>query len=178
VPITLIRHGRWDVVEGRRFRGHGVDLTPLSPAGTADAEAAGRALAASPPDLILSSPMTRALQTAMIISWHVDRPVVVEMDLHEWMPDDSQQWNDGTVPASAAADLEACGGEWPRDETRGWEPLSAVRARVGAVLARYDDGRRLLVVCHSVVIQAVTGVRDIGHCVPVPCTVGQLSSQQ
>jgi broad specificity phosphatase PhoE len=100
------------------------------------------------------------------------------MDLHEWMPDDMQQWNDGTVPAAAAAELEACGGEWPPDETRGWEPLSAVRARVGAVLDRYDDGRAVLVVCHSVVIQAITGVRDIGHCVPVPCAVGQRSSQQ
>jgi broad specificity phosphatase PhoE len=178
VPVTLIRHGRWDVDGGRRFRGHGVDLTPLSPEGIADAEAAGRALVLSPPDLILSSPMTRALQTAMIISRHVDRAVVVEMDLHEWMPDDTQQWIDGTVPAAAAAELEACGGEWPRHETRGWEPLSAVRARAVAVMDRYDDGRELLVVCHSVVIRAVTGVRDVGHCVPVPCAVDQPSSQQ
>jgi broad specificity phosphatase PhoE len=168
VGIVLVRHGRVEISDGRRFKGHGVDLTPLSPEGVSEAEAAGRALVASPPDLILSSPMTRALQTAMIISWHVQRRVVVEMDLHEWMPDDRQDWQDGTIPQAAAADMEALGGEWPPGETRRWEPLSVVRSRVEAVLDRYREVGELLVVCHSVVIQAVAGVAACGHCEPVP----------
>jgi broad specificity phosphatase PhoE len=168
VTVTFIRHGSWDVIEGRRFKGHGVDLTPLSPAGVAEAEGVGRALATGPPDLILASPMTRALQTAMIISWHVDRRVVVEMDLHEWMPDHNQQWEDGCVPESAAREMRACGGEWPRGPARSWEPLSSVRKRVSAVLERYVDVENLAVVCHSVVIEAMTGVSASRHCEPMP----------
>jgi broad specificity phosphatase PhoE len=168
VTVTFVRHGRAEFAEGRRFKGHGIDLTPLSPDGVAEAEAAGRALAMGPPDLILSSPMTRALQTAMIISWHVDRRVVVEMDLHEWMPDDKQQWQDGAVPDSAAREMKACGGEWPSGQIRSWEPLSAVRQRVNAVFGRYLDIADLAVVCHSVVIEAMTGVSGSGHCERVP----------
>jgi broad specificity phosphatase PhoE len=178
VSVTLIRHGRIVIEDGRRFKGHGVDLAPLCREGVAEAEAAGRTLAAAPPDLILSSPMTRALQTAMILSWHVDRRVVVELDLHEWMPDAAQDWQDGVLPTAAYADMDACGGEWPAGETRGWEPLSSVRARVDAVLARHRDVADLLVVCHSVVIQAVTGMAGAAHCVPVPVVAGQASSQQ
>ena len=37
--------------------------------------------------LIVSSPYTRALQTASIISRAVDIPLQVEMELHEWLPD-------------------------------------------------------------------------------------------
>ena len=169
MAVMFLRHGRWDVEHGRRFRGHGVDLTPLSPDGEDDAEAAGHALAAAPPNLILASPMTRALQTAMIVAWHVDRPVVVELDLHEWMPDDTQSWIDGTVPQAAAAEMRSCGGEWPLGETRAWEPLSAIRRRVGAVIDRRRNAGDLLVVCHSVVIEAMTGLRDAAHCEPVPC---------
>ena len=166
--ITLVRHGRVEISDGRRFKGHGVDLTPLSPEGLIEAERIGRSLVSSPPDLILSSPMTRALQTAMIISWHVDRRVVVELDLHEWMPDDRQDWQDGTIPQAAASEMNALGGEWPLGETRHWEPLSVVRARVEAVFDRYVEVDDLLVVCHSVVIQAVAGVAGCGHCERVP----------
>jgi hypothetical protein len=44
-----------------------------------------------------------------------------------------------------------------------------VRRRVGAVLERYAEVGHLTVVCHSVVIQALTGVRDAPHCAVVPC---------
>src|SRR5213592_673937 len=74
VPVTFIRHGIWDVTEGPTVQGS-LGRPPLSRAGVAEAEAAGRALSMGPPRLILSSPMTRALQTAMIISWVVDRRV-------------------------------------------------------------------------------------------------------
>ncbi len=170
MTVTLLRHGRWDVEDGRRFRGHGVDLTPLSRAGIGDAEVVGRTLAGVPPDLVLASPMTRALQTALIVARHVDRSVVVELDLHEWTPDGAQSWVDGTIPEAAAADLRACCGEWPPGETRAWEPLSSVRQRAASAIDRHRDAGDLLVVCHSVVIEALTGMRDVGHCVPVAFT--------
>ena len=151
-----MRHGHtaYDVVH--RFLGHGRDLASLSTDGVAQSERAAEALVAAPPDAIISSPMTRALQTATIIGHRIDRPVAVEVDLHEWMPDAEQQWHGPAVPTAAYDDLTACGGEWPPGADRAWEPLSAIRARVDPVLDRH--GGDLLVVCHSVVIQAMTGV--------------------
>jgi broad specificity phosphatase PhoE len=163
VTITLLRHGRteYDVVD--RFIGHGRDLAPLTSAGIADAERAATSLAATPVDLVVSSPMTRALQTAMIVGRRLDREVVVELDLHEWMPDSAQRWHGPTVPTEAYDALRSAGGEWPSGTTPGWEPLSAVRARAWAAIGRHDDRGDLLVVCHSVVIEALTGVAGCGH---------------
>ncbi len=168
MTVTLLRHGRadYDVVD--RFVGHGRDLAPLTPDGNADAERAASALAGTPPDLILASPMTRALQTAMIVGRRVDRDVVVELDLHEWMPDSTQRWHGPTVPLAAYAELRAAGGEWPAGTTAGWEPLSSVRARARAAIDRHRDRGHLLVVGHSVVIEALTGIAGCGHGETVP----------
>ena len=163
MTITLLRHGRTEYGVVDRFVGHGRDLAPLTRAGIADAERAARSLAATPVDVIVSSPMTRALQTAMIVGRRLDREVVVELDLHEWMPDGTQRWHGPTVPADAYDALRTAGGEWPPGTTPGWEPLSAVRQRAAAAIGRHDDDGDLLVVCHSVVIQALTGVAGCGH---------------
>jgi broad specificity phosphatase PhoE len=158
VTITLLRHGHAGYEAVEHFVGHGRDLAPLSAQGIAAVERAVARLASHPPDVVLSSPMTRALQTAAIVGRCLDREVVVEVDLHEWMPDADQRWRSWDEVAAAVRDFRAFGGEWPDGEPRSWEPMSAVRRRVGAVLGRHDDGRDLLVVTHSMVIEAVTGV--------------------
>jgi broad specificity phosphatase PhoE len=92
--FLLIRHASWDVgyAPPDRFRGHGIDLVPLTPAGLVEAENLALRLAdGGSIDKVVSSPMTRALQTAMILSRRLMKPVDVELDLHEWVPDLSQQ---------------------------------------------------------------------------------------
>jgi broad specificity phosphatase PhoE len=166
MPFLLIEHGsvEYDAYPGR-FRGHGIDLLPLSRQGVADAEALALRLEASGGlDLIVSSSMARAMHTAMILSWRLGTHVDVELDLHEWVPDLSQQWSDGEVPRAAYEDLVACGGEWPEGQQRSWEPHSSVRRRVLAVLARYANAGSVGVVCHSGVIEALTGVSHIESC--------------
>ena len=164
----LVRHGSVDYdAYPNRFRGHGIDLIPLTHAGKAEAEALALRLAdRGPVDAIVTSPMTRAIQTAMILSWHLTCPVDVELDLHEWVPDTAQQWSNSDVPRTAYEELIACGGEWPSGEQRPWEPHSAVRRRVGAVLQRYAHVERVVVVTHSGVIEAMAGVSGIDRPVP------------
>jgi hypothetical protein len=74
MPFLLVRRGSvdYDAYPGR-FRGHGIDLLPLSPQGLLDVETAVPVLQAAGTDLIVSSPMARALQTATILSWRLDR---------------------------------------------------------------------------------------------------------
>ena len=64
----LVRHGKTDYSEKNTgiYQGYGVNLAPLSAKGIKDAEKAADFLKKQKIDLILSSPYTRALQTAAI----------------------------------------------------------------------------------------------------------------
>lgn len=133
------------------------DWIPLSARGVAEAEAAADRLCDTPARLVLSSPMTRALQTAAIISRALDLPLAVEFDLHEWLPDVSQTYDSTAAAVAAAEEMARSGGEWPDGQSLGWEPLSQVRRRVLAVLRQYADQGDVIVVCHGTVIEALTG---------------------
>ena len=83
----FVRHGKTDYSARNTliYQGFGVQLSPLSAEGVAQIERAaldGRLAGAR---LILTSPYTRAVQTAAILSRALDAPVVVETALHEWL---------------------------------------------------------------------------------------------
>lgn len=68
--IVLIRHGEPDksYVDEKGFIGQGRDLAPLSDLGIEQAKEASNHSLLQGGQIILSSPYTRALQTASIIS--------------------------------------------------------------------------------------------------------------
>ena len=70
MKIIFIRHGECDKsgADERGFIGLGRDLAPLTAAGVAQAQAAAESPLLQGCQLILSSPYTRALQTAAIIA--------------------------------------------------------------------------------------------------------------
>ena len=105
--------------------------------------------------------MTRALQTAAVISARLAVPLSVDFDLREWLVDDTYRW-DAAVAEAAYQDFRACRGRWPDGERRGWEPLAAVRARAHAAIDRLDgkDGVAAIV-CHGLVIYSLTGLEDV-----------------
>jgi len=156
--FLLIRHGQadYDLAENKRFKGLARELVPLTPTGVREVEDTAAAL----PDvsLLLSSPVTRALQTAALLSARRGLRLQVEYELHEWLPDLSGTYDSVDVVVAAHRDYLACNGEWPVGETRSWEPRSAVVNRVKGVLERYAHLDGVVgVVCHGVVINALTG---------------------
>ena len=159
--FTLLRHGEADFAptDRRGVRGWGGDLAPLSATGVEQVRAAIERIRPLRPTVALSSPMTRALHSTLLVATALGLETRVEFDLHEWIPDLSLDWTRPHDVDRQLADLEACGGEWPAGERRRWEPLSAVRARVSVVLDRYATRERVLVVTHGTVIRALTGVR-------------------
>lgn len=155
----LVRHGEalWSLATERRLKGAANDLVPLTPRGIHQIERAAERLRPLAPALVLSSPMTGALQSAAVLSRQLDLPLAVEFDLHEWVPDTTYSWDSVAPVLAASEEMSRLGGEWPAGETRLWEPLSAVRRRVVAVLQRYAHLQRVAVLCHEVVIQSLTG---------------------
>lgn len=169
--VYLLRHGEADYrpIRDRNWPGATADLAPLSARGTRQAAQAAQAalrLAAEGPTQIVSSPMTRALQTAAIVAGRLGLPVAVDIDLREWLPDDTFSWRSHAEVLAAVDDLDRCGGEWPPGQRRRWEPLSGVRERAMAALqrsiAQLNDGAVLIAVCHEMVIRAVTGELHTG----------------
>ncbi len=161
----LIRHGEpdWDLAAGGDLKGAEVGwaahIVPLTPNGIRQIEIASEPLEAEDYQLVISSPMTRAFQSASVISRILHLDLHVEFDLHEWVC----AWRPSLeLVEKTVAEMLSCGGEWPPDETRDWEPLSSVRSRVSRVLDRYENFERVIVVCHETVIFSLTG-KWLGH---------------
>jgi len=161
--IYLLRHGEADYspVRERQWPGSMADLAPLTVRGSQQASAAANELSAVGASALVSSPFTRAMQTASILACRIGLPVEVEFDLHEWVPDDAFRWHTHAEVRTYLADFTSCGGEWPAGQSRPWEPLSAVRRRASGALRtavrRMRGDGALIAVCHEMVIRSLTG---------------------
>jgi broad specificity phosphatase PhoE len=127
-PFYFLRHGQTDWNLQGRLQGH-TDV-PLNRTGLAQARVAADILANESIDIIVSSPLVRALKTAAIISERIDRPICIDSQLKErsfgpfegqiladlkrslgiepyqrlnaYLPADAEQWSDTRVRARAA----------------------------------------------------------------------------
>ena len=83
----LIRHGTADYTEKdtKIYQGFGNHLAPLSAKGIQEIETTAADPQLAQARLILSSPYTRALQSAAILSRRLQIPIQIETDLHEWL---------------------------------------------------------------------------------------------
>lgn len=163
--IILVRHGQteWNRVE--RFRGR-VDV-PLNEAGLAQAEAAGRRIAAEwRPAAVYSSPLSRATQTAEAIARPLNLPVemapgLVDIDYGQWQ---------GRTPDEAREQWPQIVDRWynrpPSVRIPGGETLAEVQARAMAAvreLSARHPGQTIVLVSHTVVNRAILlGVMGAG----------------
>lgn len=167
MQVVFIRHGEPDkeAVDTRGFVGMGRDMAPLTERGIRQAEEAARDARLTGAQVILSSPYTRALQTAAAVSRYTGLDLRVEVDLHEFIPDLTYRVRGEEASMALHRESWACEGEYPPGETRLWEPLHRIVARTRAVLDRYLDAGydKIIVVAHGGVIRRYTGEVDIGH---------------
>lgn len=128
--IWLVRHGETEWARQGRHTGR-TDI-PLTAAGREQAQALGRRLAAHSFELVLTSPLSRAADTARLAG---SAPAEPEPDLLEW--------DYGALEGRTSADI--------RDEMPGWtiwtgpwpdaETVDEVGARADRVIARCLDER-------------------------------------
>ncbi|SDX06276.1 Broad specificity phosphatase PhoE [Marininema mesophilum] len=163
----LVRHGEpyWELTDERQLIGVQRDLVPLSTKGEREAKQVAYDPRFAKADLIITSPYTRALQTASIISRILDLPIQVEYDLHEWIPDQTLSYDSFEKLKELRADFRRHKGIHPPDEYPVWETMESIIHRVQHVLERYRDRQRVIVICHGTVIRAITGAEDeLDHC--------------
>jgi len=159
----LIRHGQPDYsgLESHGFFGFGRAFAPLSPQGIVQAEAAARDPRLKNAEFIVSSPYTRALQTAQIISRETGLPVAVDLDLHEWMPDRTNQLASGQESAALAEEFSCYRGVYPQGQTMRWEQLDHMRERMRRVADRYADHDCVIFVGHGMAFRALAPIEKM-----------------
>lgn len=162
----LIRHGEpdWALNEKYKLKGHGRDLPHLTQRGIEQAKEAATDSRLKNSEIILSSPYTRALQTAAIISKEIDVDIVVEFDLREWQPDLNFETDNLEDLKRIIQDYEKNNGIYPLGEKRTWETKEMMKNRMDLVLKKYSGYSFVSVVAHEQIIRTHINVEKIPHC--------------
>ena len=161
--MYLARHGQtmFNVVFGETKQDPGIEDPPLTETGHAQARELAEQFDELDISRIISSPYTRALQTAHAVANRLDVPVTVDANVRERT---AYVCDVGTETPALAAD-------WPHLDfshlnDRWWnreeETIPAFHDRCAAfrnLMAAADDWDRVAVITHWGVIRALTGKR-------------------
>ena len=154
--VAFIRHGQTDW--NREGLLQGSSDIPLNDTGRAQAHDAFMTLRSRPWDVVVSSPLQRARETAAIIAEGLDIP------LGQAYPELIERDYGPLEGTSAAVAIE----KWPDREYPGAETLDSVATRgeaaLAAIMADIGEGA-VLVVCHGTIIR-YTLARLAGRPVP------------
>lgn len=162
--FILIRHGKTDynLVTEKGFKGHGLDLSFLSDEGIKQANNVAINPIINNSNVLISSPYTRCMQTASIISNKLNLPIIGEIDLHEWLPDLSFNYQSGKT---AVLNYNKAIQDYLNSEitSKEYESIYSVQIRALKVLKKYLQYEKVLVVTHGGVMYSLTG-KQYKHC--------------
>lgn len=162
MKIFMIRHGVPDYSYGdsHGFIGHGNDLAPLDIEKIDDVIKTSKDTRLKEAEIIVSSPYTRALQTAAIISKETGIDIRVEPDLREWEPDLSYQYT-GNDLRDISKDFLNNKGVRPIDRDVMWESKEEVKNRINSVINKYKNYKCVIFVFHQIAMQSILGDNKI-----------------
>lgn len=162
----LIRHGEtdWSLNEKYHLKGEYRDLPSLTQNGSNQAKELANDPMLKKAEFILSSPYTRALQTAAVISRITNLDIIVEYDLREWQPDINLEISNLKQLKNAIDDYENEKGIHPFGITKPWESKNSLKERVSGVLNKYSKHDTIIVVTHEQVIKCWVNVDKIPFC--------------
>ena len=152
-PFYFLRHGQTDW--NREGRYQGTSDIPLNATGIAQAVAAAALLARVRIDLIVASPLIRALKTAAIAAETMDRPIHVDRGLVER--------NFGSFDGLVITEVKQRHGLNPDENSRSIMPPDAdpwdeILSRVPPVIAKWltaHPDKSILFVAHGGVFDAL-----------------------
>ena len=152
-----------------RFFGFGRDLAPLSEKGIQQAEEVAKDERLKTAELIVSSPYTRALQTAQIISRNTGIEMRVELDLHEWIPDLSNRYTTSEEAFRLTDEFVDCKGVYPTETRKLWETLEDMRKRMRRVADKYAEYEKVIFVGHGMAFRSLVYIEIMKPAEIVEC---------
>ena len=162
----LIRHGepKWFLNEEYKLKGVYRDFVSLTDSGRQQATSITAALKQFAPQLILTSPYTRAIETAAIVSQALDIEIQVEFNLREWQPDLNFNISNIDQLNLIVQDYSFNNGSYPEKIIKTWESKAVVYERARNVLQRYMIYKSVIVVTHEQVIKSLIHLDVVEHC--------------
>ncbi|MBO5180071.1 MAG: histidine phosphatase family protein [Clostridia bacterium] len=151
MKVLFVRHGEpcYENVRSLNLVSYVADLTPL---GVAQAENIADDDRLQDADLIVSSPFTRALQTASIISRKTQIPLAVEPHFHEWLEDTSHIFTlHPTYGNNSYKEFFDNNFERNSNCIYNWEAASHIAERAFPAMRKYYDKgyKKIIVVAHA-----------------------------
>ena len=167
MKIIFVRHGEPDyrVLEERSYTGFGMDLAPLSEKGWQQAQELSKNSLLHSADLLVSSAVTRALETASYVACATGLPLRVEPLLHEW-----QVYESGTDNFETARRLflENHGELLPNSPIQ-YETAAEMKSRFLECMAKYRDYQTVIVVTHNMLMRQFVPDEKIDFCQVIEC---------
>jgi len=162
--FILIRHGepRYDEIKEKGIYGMAYNFARLTENGIEQSKTRAKDSKLKDAEIIISSPFTRSLQTAANIASTLGLDVIVEHDLHEWLPD-----KDVVKDVDGEKAFETYMNHLGKKSTTSfeYETYDEVKKRMELVLLKYTKYRKVIVVSHGIAISALTLFDDIiEHC--------------
>lgn len=160
----LIRHGKPDYTYGdtHGFIWQGHDFAPLKKENIKDVIKTSKDARLKNAQIIVTSPYTRALQTASIISKETGIDIVVEPDIREWQPDLTYQYKNSEEMKEYYNDYIKNNGIYPTNEKRKWETKEHLRNRGMSVIDKYKEKYdTIIVVAHKMLFQSICDCGDM-----------------
>lgn len=152
----FIRHGEPDYSQCGKtiYNGIGNNFMPLTANGINQIKMTAEDERLSDADIIISSPYTRALQSAAILSKELQIDLIVEPDLFEWYGNKNYHASHEESPDVLNEFLHNSG-DYPDDTEMQWEDNHTMRERVFHTLDKYTDYKKVIVVCHNILIRSL-----------------------
>ena len=151
MKIIFVRHGEPDYreLEERSYTGFGIDLAPLSEKGRQQAQKLSTNPLLPSAEIIISSAVTRALETSSYVVCATSLPLRVEPLLHEW-----QVYKSGTDNFEKARTMFLENkGELLPNSTIQYETATEMKSRFLECMAKYRDYQTVIVVTHNMLMR-------------------------
>ena len=167
MKIIFVRHGEPDYreLEECSYTGFGLDLAPLSEKGRRQAQELWQNPLLQSANLLVTSAVTRALETAFYVSCATGLPLRVEPLLHEWQVYESGIEN---FEKARTLFLENSGELLPNSPIQ-YETAEEMRARFLESMAKYRDHQTVVVVAHRMLIWQFVANEKIDFCQVIEC---------
>ena len=169
MKIIFVRHGEPDYreLEERSYTGFGMDLAPLSEKGWQQAQELSKNSLLPSAEIIISSAVTRALETASYVVCATGLPLRVEPLLHEW-----QVYESGVENFEKARTLFLeNNGSLPPNSPIQYETAEEMKARFLETMIKYRDYQTVLVVAHNMLMRQFVPDEKIDFCQVIECEI-------
>ena len=167
MKIIFVRHGEPDYreLEERSYTGFGIDLAPLSEKGRQQAQELSKNPLLSSAEIIISSAVTRALETSSYVVRTTGLPLRVEPLLHEW-----QVYESGIENFEKARTLFlGNNGSLPPNSPIRYETAAEMKSRFLECMSKYREHHTVVVVAHRMLMRQFVPNEKIDFCQVIEC---------